>query len=139
MQIGAAVTSGTVSSGAATALYTLPGGAAAGGYSIVATYNPGADYQGSSDTQSFTVSPAPTMAFVGGASPTFSTSDQMVGISAFVLTSAFPATGSVTFTITGGVLNLSTTAPLNNHSQTFGIFTLPGNTPAGSYAIAATY
>ena len=56
-QIGVAATSNTVSAGAASAAYVLPGGTAQGTYTIVATYNPGPDYAGSSDnTQTLTVS-----------------------------------------------------------------------------------
>src|SRR5439155_188903 len=48
-EIGAAVSSGTLSGGNASATYVLPGGTAQATYSIHATYNPGADYTGSSD------------------------------------------------------------------------------------------
>lgn len=49
--IGTAMTSGTVTAGAASAgPYNLPAGLPAGSYSINATYNPGLDYYGSSDT-----------------------------------------------------------------------------------------
>lgn len=48
-QIGTAATSGTVSGGIASANFTLPGGTAPGTYSIDATYNPGPDFQTSSD------------------------------------------------------------------------------------------
>jgi hypothetical protein len=48
-QVGTAVTSATVSGGAASVSYALPVGTLAGTYSIHATYNPGADFGGSSD------------------------------------------------------------------------------------------
>jgi hypothetical protein len=48
--IGSPVTSGAVSSGAASANFTLPGGTSAGSYTIQAVYNPGPDFTGSSDT-----------------------------------------------------------------------------------------
>jgi hypothetical protein len=48
--IGSPVTSGTVSAGAASANFTLPGGTAVGPYTIQAVYNPGGDFTGSSDT-----------------------------------------------------------------------------------------
>src|SRR5262249_53452415 len=47
--VGSAVTSGTVSGGAATVTYILPANTAASIYSMVATYNSGTDYTGSSD------------------------------------------------------------------------------------------
>ena len=38
-----------MSSGNANATYTLPGGTSAGTYTILATYNPRSDFNGSSD------------------------------------------------------------------------------------------
>jgi len=67
-QIGSTVTSGTVSNGTVTATCTLPGGTAAGTYTIQATYNPGPDFSGSFDnTHTLTVTPPPTIsaAFTG--------------------------------------------------------------------------
>jgi hypothetical protein len=57
--IGSAVTSTTVRNGQASVSYALPAGTAAGAYTLVAVYNPGADFAGSEDTtHALTVAPA---------------------------------------------------------------------------------
>ncbi len=53
--IGAPVTSGTVSSGVATASYALPANQPGGAYTITAIYNPGADFVGSTNTGTLTI------------------------------------------------------------------------------------
>lgn len=70
-QIGTSVTSGTVAAGAASATYVLPANTAAGTHTIQATYNPGADFTGSSDnTHTLTVSLAPTFSALAPATGT---------------------------------------------------------------------
>src|SRR5262245_61063813 len=68
--VGSAVTSGTVNGGAASVDYLLPGDTAAGTYTVLATYNPGSDYTGSSDnTHTLMVSRAVTAALVAVSAP----------------------------------------------------------------------
>jgi hypothetical protein len=63
--IGTATTSGTVSGGNASVNYTLPAATAAKVYTIQAVYNPGTDFQTSSDTShTLTVVPPPTVTSV---------------------------------------------------------------------------
>jgi MBG domain (YGX type)/Bacterial Ig-like domain (group 3) len=56
--VGSAVTSGTVSAGAASVIYSLPGGTAAGSYTIVATYNPSSNFTGSTNSATLTIGKA---------------------------------------------------------------------------------
>src|SRR2546427_13094600 len=67
--LGSPVTSGAVSGGAASVTYPLPAGTAAGSYTIVATYNPSSNFNGSSDNSgTLTVNPTGTTTKIGRAS-----------------------------------------------------------------------
>ena len=71
-QLGSTVASGTVTSGTASAIYTLPAGAAAGSYSIHVLYNPAAPFATSSNSSSLlTVGKATPIATVTPYSVTF--------------------------------------------------------------------
>ena len=102
--IGAPVTSGTVSGGAASATYTLPGNTAAGSYTVEAVYNPGASFTGSSDTtKTLTVGNAATTTTAANATAIFSLSDQPVTLNASVASPAGTVNvGTVTFTVRQG-------------------------------------
>src|SRR5206468_1892756 len=83
--IGTPVTSDAVSAGAASAVYTLPGGSSAGTYQIVAASNPGPDSSASTDdTQPLVVDTADTMTAAVNQTATFSTADQQGTLSATV-------------------------------------------------------
>jgi Bacterial Ig-like domain (group 3)/Dockerin type I domain len=142
--IGTAVTSGTVSSGVASAVYTVPGNTPVGTYTIVATYNPGADFlTSSSNTHTLTVNSATTSVTAGSQTASFSTSNQPVTLSAMVTSAASPVNeGTVTFSVFNnssvliGTAVTSGTVSANAASVSY---TLPGNSPAGTYTIVATY
>jgi hypothetical protein len=142
-QIGTSVTSGTVNAGAASASFTLPSGTAAGSYSILATYNPGTGYNGSTDnTQQLTVSPASTTTTAANATAPFSTSSQAVTLSATVSSGGGTInSGTVTFSVFAGSTQIgnSVTSGTVASGAASASFTLPGDTPSGSYTIDATY
>lgn len=72
MTIGTAVTSNTVSDGAASVTYVLPAALAAGTYTIDATYNPGNDFVTNSDsTHRLTVGAASTTTAAGSVTVPF--------------------------------------------------------------------
>ena len=116
--IGSAVTSGTVSNGAASSSYTLPAGTPAGTYTIEATYNSGGDFSGSSDnTHTLTVNAAsaalisPTSgSLLGG--PTQFTWNPGAGASMFALWIG-TTQGSYNLYTTGHVANTVTSATFN--------------------------
>jgi hypothetical protein len=108
--VGTSVTSGTVTGGNASADYTLPGGTAIGTYTIQATYNPAAQYTGSSDsTRTLTVgtippqitwTPATTIIFGSSGTNVLNASSTVAG--SFTYT-ASPPTPAVAITSTAGL------------------------------------
>jgi predicted outer membrane repeat protein len=98
--VGAATTSRTVSSGAASVSYALPAGTAAGVYTIQAVYNPAGPFTASSDnTQSLTVGPATATINVTPYSVTYDGSAHTATVTATGVGGvAIPSTG---FTLSG--------------------------------------
>jgi hypothetical protein len=144
--IGVPVTSATVTAGAASANFTLPGGTAAAVYTIQAVYNAGTGFAGSSDsTHTLTVNgavAAGTTTTASNASANFSASDQLVTLSAVVTSGAGQVNvGTVTFTVLQGVTVIG--IPVTSATVTGGAanatFTLPGGTAAAVYTIQAVY
>jgi len=120
-QIGASVTSGTVSNGSASAFYTVPAGTAAAPYSIHAVYNASAPFATSSDTtHTLTVAKSSaTTINLGSLAQTYT------GSPLAATSTTTPASLAVTYSYvgTGGtVYGPSATAP----------------TLAGSYTVTAT-
>ncbi|HUY99282.1 MAG TPA: choice-of-anchor Q domain-containing protein, partial [Thermomicrobiaceae bacterium] len=142
--VGTATTSGTVTSGAASVSYTLPGGTPAGSYTITATYHDAAgNFTDSSGTATLTISAAITVTTATSASATFSTTDQTVTLAATVTSPAGAVNeGTVTFTVTDATntqVGTAVTSGTVSGGSASASFTLPGNTPAGSYTITAVY
>jgi hypothetical protein len=138
-------TSGNVSGGSASVQYALPGGTAAGSYTIEADYSDssGNNFATSSDkTHSLTVSAASTTTTATSATATFSTSAQNVTLSASVTSGGGTVNeGSVTFTVVdsnGNTVGTATSSAVNNGSARVS-YQLPGSTSAGSYTIEAAY
>jgi len=101
-QVGAAVSSGTVTSGSASVTYTLPGGTAVGAYSIQAVYNASAPFATSSDnSHSLTISKATATVTLGSLAQTYNGS----ALSATAATT--PSGLAVTYTYNG-----SSTVPI---------------------------
>ena len=143
--IGSPVTSATITTGSASANFTLPGDTAAVTYTIEAAYSGGTDFNTSNDnTKTLTVQKADTTTATVNASATFSNADQTVSLSATVTSTAGTVNqGTVTFTIktldgltTIGTPITSATVSGGNASASF---TLPANTAAGDYKIEAVY
>ena len=141
--IGAAVTSGTVSGGAASADYALPPGTAARTYTIDAAYNPARDFGPSSDnTHDLTVSPAATTTTAAGVTTTFSSLSQSVTLRATVASAAGTVDeGTVTFTVRQGstVIGTATTSGTVSGGAASASYTLPAATPVGTYVVDAAY
>ncbi len=86
-QIGSATAPASVSNGNAAATYTLPGGTNAGTYTIVASYTAAGNFTSSSDnSHTLTVNAAGTTISSANQSTTFSSSVQIVTLSATVTT-----------------------------------------------------
>lgn len=140
--VGNSVTSSTVNNNAASASYSVPGGTT-GSLIIQATYNPGQDFTGSSDSSHhLTISGASTNTAASNATATFSTSSQPVNLTASVTSAGGTVnSGTVTFTVfNGGSQVGSPTSPatVTNNSAS-ATYTLPGGTNAGTYTIVASY
>jgi hypothetical protein len=128
--VGSAV-SANVSGGSASVTYTLPGGTAAGMYTIVATYTPGADYSGSSDsTHALTVYPAITVPAAQIASENVSQAVSGISIGAGTSVNVM-----VTLAVNHGTLTLGTTSGLTVTGNG-GSVTLTGSTANLNAALA---
>jgi hypothetical protein len=144
VQVGAPVTSGALTSGAASASFTLPAGQAAGAYTVQAAYVPGADFNASSDsTHTLTVSPAATATVASNATATFSGNSQSLTLSANVTLAGSGANeGTVTFTVLAAG-NVPVGSPVTSGTLSSGAasvsYTLPAGTAAGTYTIRAVY
>jgi hypothetical protein len=130
------VTSGTVTNGAATAVYTVPAGAAAGSYPITAVYNASGNFSESSGTASLTVKTAPTTTAAANALADYNASSQPVTLSATVTSAAGTVNaGTVTFTVQGTPVTSGTVT----NGAASAVYTLPAGAAAGSYPITAAF
>jgi hypothetical protein len=144
VQVGLPVTSGTVSSGSATADFTVPAGQSSGAYLIQAVYNEGADYQGSSDsTHTLSVAKATSSTAASSVNATFSPSSQSLTLSAAVTSGGSGIDeGTVTFTVfaAGNVqVGLPVTSGIVSAGSAIASFILPASEAAGTYTIQAVY
>ncbi|MDP9330215.1 MAG: Ig-like domain-containing protein, partial [Actinomycetota bacterium] len=137
------VTSGTVSTGAASVTYVLPAGTATGPYTIVATYNPSTNFTGSSDdTKTLTVGARATTTVAANALSTYS--EQAVNVTLSATVSAASSTvnaGTVTFQVKNGATNVGSAVTSGTVSTGAASVTyvLPAGTATGPYTIVATY
>ncbi len=147
-QIGSSVTSGTVTSGNSSAIFSLPANTSLGTYQIHALYNPGPDFIGSNDNgHVLTVGGASTTVAsvaVGtqSRSATYGTGRSV----SYAITVAASATGTnapnVALSIAGlpsGVLAsfLPASLPTSGGTATLTLTTL-ATTPAGAYSFSVT-
>jgi hypothetical protein len=142
VQIGGPATSGTVSGGAASATYVLPGGTGQGTYSIHASYSGGGAFLASNDnTHTLSVGLGSTTTVAANATAPFSASNQTVALSATVSSTTTVSEGTVTFTVKNGPTTIG--SPVTSGTVAAGVasanFTLPGGTAAGTYTIQAVY
>ena len=142
--VGVAVTSGTVTGGAASASYTLPAGTASQALVVEAVYSGAANFLGSTDTtHTLTVTTAATTTTGANATASFSTVPQIVPLSATVTSAGGTVNaGTVTFTVRDAS-NAVIGSPLSSVSVVAGAangaFTLPGGTNAQTLTITAVY
>ncbi len=138
-----------VTAGNASVVYILPG-LAAGSYSIHAAYVPAAsnpNFTSSADSSdgTLTVVPARTTTTVAstGLTSLYATADQTVTLDALVRSPGVSVNdGTVTFTFQdahNNVVGSSVTSSSVSNGEASVTFTLPGNTPAGTYFIHASY
>uniref|UniRef100_Q02CP8 Polymorphic membrane protein n=1 Tax=Solibacter usitatus (strain Ellin6076) TaxID=234267 RepID=Q02CP8_SOLUE len=141
-QVGLPVTSGTVTSGAASATFTLPGSTPIGSYSIHASYSGSTNFLSSNDNAHTLTVNANTTTTASPASATFSASSQVVALSATVTSAGGTVNaGTVTFTVfnASSVQVGSATPGTVSGGSASANFTLPAGTAAGTYSIHASY
>jgi len=142
-QIGSPTSPATVSGGSASASYTLPGGTSAGTYTITASYTGAGGFGSSSDnTHTLTVNAAGTTTTAANQTANFSSSSQVVSLSATVTSpGGTVSAGTVTFTVLNGVtpVGTATTSGTVSSGNASVNYTLPANTPIGTYTIQAVY
>ena len=139
--VGSAVTSGTVSNGAASATYVLPGGTLPQTLTIQAAYSGSANFAASSDnTRTLTVTKAATTTFVGPASAPPSASAQNVTLLAIVAGSIVNE-GTVTFTVRNAentVIGETATGAVTTSIAT-ATYSLPGGMGGQTLSITGDY
>jgi trimeric autotransporter adhesin len=154
--IGSTATSGTIASGAGSASYTLPGGSAAGDYSVEAVFNASTNFNTSSDTDAafeLTVGKASTSIDVANLAVDKTTPN----CTGTALTACFrvssvsvtgPSTGTPTGTVTFNIVVNTTPATCGAEDTTFnssvGATAINSWSAAqlfgiGSYCVTATY
>jgi Ca2+-binding RTX toxin-like protein len=139
--IGSAV-SANVSSGSATASYSLPGGTSGGTYTIQAVYNGTAAYGSSTDaSQSLTINAAATTSATASALANFSSVEQNVSLSTTVTSTAGTVNeGTETFTILLGSTVIGSPVKVSVVDGAAGAsYGIPGGTAPGTYIIQAVY
>jgi hypothetical protein len=140
--VGSPVTVGVVG-GAANATVTLPGGTAAGAYTIQATYTDPANFVGTTDaTHHLTVTSAPTTTTASNTSASYSAAAaQLIPVSAQVTSSNGSVNeGSVMFTVLNGttVIGAPVSASVASGVATTN-FSLPAGTAPKAYTLKAVY
>jgi hypothetical protein len=138
--------SGSVSNGQATAGFSLPGGEAAGHYTIDVSYSDsgGTFADGGDTSNTLTVNPANVTTKAQGGSVSFST-NQPISLQATVANSSNPGQvvgeGTVTFTLldsSGKTVGSPVTGAVSNGTATAS-FTPPNNLAAGNYTVQVAY
>ena len=145
---GSTVINGSVSvpisaTGTASTQYTLPAGLAGGKYTIEAVYDGGPNFMTSTDkAHTLMVNPATgTTTAAANQTATFSTSAYTVMLNATVSNPAGTVgEGSETFTVLSGtnVIGTATTGYPAGGAVSVN-YTIPANTPVGTYTIKAVY
>ncbi len=136
-------TSGAVSNGVASVLYTLPPGTPPGSYTIQAVYSGSSSFAGSSDnTHTLTMAQAPTTTSASNATTNYSSSPQSVSLSATVTSTVGTVNaGTVTFTVlnSGVPVGTATTSGTVSGGNASVSYTLPAGAAVGTYTIQAAY
>ncbi len=127
--------------------YTIPGGTAAGSYTIAVEYSGGSDgnytFSASSTSAALTVNPlnVQTTTMVTNSTTDYSATGQSVTLSADLSGDLATPTGQVIFSVAddGALIGWPITAPLDGSGHASVDYALPANLPVGSYGIMATY
>jgi hypothetical protein len=132
------VTSGTVANGAASANFTIPGGTAAGSYTITTSYNGTSNFAASSNNAgSLTIGAANTAVAATKATATFNNSNQTLTLAGSISSAGGPVTGG-TFTFTVAGIGAVSSGTVSNGAASASL-TIPGGAVSGSYAITTAY
>ena len=136
--VGVAATSGIVTAGAASVLYTLPAGTTVGVYTITATYNPAPvnpQFTTSTDSTHTLTVMAATPAFTGLSTPTETYGSTSVTLGG-TITGGVPAGETVNITLSG-VTKPATIGAAGAFSANFDPHTL--TVAGGPYTITYAY
>lgn len=142
--LGIPVTSGNLSAGNASATFALPAAQATGTYAVEAVYNPGPEYQGSSDaTHTLTVGQAATTLVMGNTVIDYAPGGQVTTLSATVAAGSSPVVeGTVTFVVYNAahvqIGPAVTSSPLATGTVNTS-FPMPTGLAPGSYSVDAVY
>jgi hypothetical protein len=134
----------SVQNGQAQATYPLPPSTLPGTYTVTASYSdPTGNFAGTSTTGTLIVESAPTTVSVSNLTVPFASNDPTLTLQATVTTpQGIPVNeGQVQFVVTnsaGAQVGPTVTANVSN-GQASASFTLPAETPLGTYTITATY
>jgi hypothetical protein len=136
--IAPSVVSGPVTSGSATASFTIPAGQSVGVYLLQAVYGNSTNFASSSSASGLEINGASTTLAPAALVATFNTAAQSLTFSATLTSSGTPNSGTVNFSATfpGGSVNV--TGPVVNGNAN-AAFTLPAGTPVGAYFYTANY
>ncbi len=135
----------TVSSGTASAAFSLPAGQAIGNYTIAVHYSDSqGNYTDSGDSNAtLTVSPAKVTTTASNVSTVYNTNSQTLALNANVADASIPTDtvneGVVTFTIQSGGATLGSVQAAVSGGNANTNFTLPAGQAAGSYTLAVHY
>jgi uncharacterized repeat protein (TIGR03803 family) len=150
-QIGSSVTSSVVSSGAASASYTLPGGTPVGTYSVHVSFSGGANDAPSNNSAditfpTLTVGQATTSVEAAAQSANFNLASESVTLHATVSSTTGANTNSVNegvvvFSVWNGATQIgsSTTSGTVAGGAASATYTLPAGTALGTYSIHVSY
>lgn len=136
---------GTVSSGKASASFTLPAGQAVGSYTITVGYSDSAgNFTDGGDTNaSLSVTAANVSITASNVSTLYSPNAQSLTLNATVADASILSDtvneGTVTFTVKNGNTTIGTAQGAVSSGKASGSFTLPAGQAAGDYTIVVSY
>ncbi len=136
---------GNVTNGTASANFNLPGGQAAGSYSISVTYNDNTGhFLDSGDTAAtLTISPANVTTTANNVSAAFSPNLQTLALTAAVTDTSIStdtvSQGSVTFTVKSGSTTIGSATGLVSGGKANASLNWPAGQAIGSYSITVSY
>ena len=141
--LGILVTSAPITTGTASATYTLPAGTLPGNYTIIATYASTLNFTSSSDsTNNLTIYDAASTTAVTNATANFASLQQVVTLNATVTSPAGVVNeGTVSFQVfnLGAPVDAAVVSSIVTNGSVAIPYALPAGTELGTYSIEATY